>query len=86
MYSREEKKLLNASFWSLFGKRCEIHPELQHKKKKWILHQTKINKVALKFDTGRKNAKVMIEISHRNETRRLQVFEIFEKYKPIIEK
>ena len=51
----------------------------------WILHHTKISNVALKFDVGRENAQVMIEISHRNENRRLQIFEILEKYKLILE-
>ena len=85
MYSREELKELRKNFWSLFGKRCDIHPILKNRKRKWMLHQTKIGNVALKFDAGRKNAQVMIEISHRNENRRLQVFEIFEKYKPLLE-
>ncbi|NQU86394.1 MAG: DUF4268 domain-containing protein [Mariniphaga sp.] len=85
MYSREEIKILSTKFWNLFGKRCEIHPQLKTKKRKWILHQTKISNVDLKFDAGRKNAQVMIEISHKNETKRLQVFEVLKKYKSLLE-
>ena len=85
MYSREEIKQLRKDFWTMFGKRCEVHPQLMHKKRKWILHQTKISNVALKFEVGRKNAQVMIEITHRRETRRLEAFETIEKYKVLLE-
>jgi len=86
MYSREELKILRADFWNTFGKRCEIHPVLKSRKRKWMLHQTRISNVALRFDTANKQAQVMIEVSHKNENKRLQVFEIFEKYKEILEK
>ncbi|MBN1819968.1 MAG: DUF4268 domain-containing protein [Prolixibacteraceae bacterium] len=85
MYSREELKILRSEFWEMFGQRCEVHPELRERKKKWVLHRTKIRDVALKFEIGREDAKVMIEVSHKNENKRLQVFEILEKYKAILE-
>jgi len=69
----------------MFGRRCEVHPELKFKKKKWILHRTKVKSVALRFDIGRKNAQVMIELHNRSENKRLQAFEILERYKIIIE-
>ena len=86
MYSKEEIKKLHLDFWELFRKRCEVHPALQHKKKNFILHRTKIRGVAFRFETGRENAKVMMEISHRNEDTRLKAFEIVERYKTILEK
>ncbi len=57
MYSKEELKSLNVTFWELFAKRCEVHPLLKDKRKKWILHRTKIKGIALRFEIGRKNAK-----------------------------
>ena len=85
MYSREEIKKLHIDFWELFRKRCDVHPVLQHKKKNFILHRTKIRGVAFRFDVNRENAKVMLEISHRNEDIRLKAFEIIERYKVILE-
>ncbi|MEN8115890.1 MAG: DUF4268 domain-containing protein [Bacteroidota bacterium] len=85
MYSKEEAKKLRLHFWEMFGKRCENHPELSFKKKKWILHRTKIKGVALRFDISRKDAKVLVELSNRNESLRLKAYEILERYKPIIE-
>ena len=85
MYSKEEKKILVKDFWEMFAKRCESHPELKFRKKKWILHRTKIKGVALRFDVDREKAEVMIELSNKIEEKRLQAFEILERYKTIIE-
>ena len=85
MYSINEKKKLTTDFWQLFKKRCAVHPELKLKKKKWILHRTKIKGVALRFDIGRKDAKVILELHNRNEKNRLKAFEILERYKVVVE-
>jgi len=85
MYTKEEKKELVRRFWASFDDYCNNIPLLAVKKRKWILHKTKISNVSLKFETGRENARVILEIGHRNEARRLMVYEIFEKYKVILE-
>lgn len=85
MYSREEAKKLSLEFWELFNKRCEVHPELKFKKKKWILHRTKIRGIALRFEISRKNAKVILELHHRSEDQRLKAYETVERYKLILE-
>ncbi len=85
MYSKEEIKKLRLDFWELFGKRCEVHPILKNRRRKWLLHRTKIKGVALRFEVGRKDAKVILELGHRNEELRLKAFEILERYKAIIE-
>ena len=43
MFTKEEKKTLNQRFWSQFNDFCDTIPELVWRKKKWILHDTKIN-------------------------------------------
>ena len=85
MYSKEEKKKLTIDFWELFKRRCEIHPDLKFKKKKWILHRTKIKGVALRFDIGRKDAKVILELHNRSDRLRLKAFEVLERYKVVME-
>ena len=85
MYTREEAKQLRKKFWTLFGQRCEIVPDLAERKKKWILYDTKISGLDLKFDIDRNEAMVMIEINNRDEDRRLAMFELLEKYKPLLE-
>ncbi len=85
MYSKVEKKKLTVDFWELFKRRCAVHPNLQLKKKKFILHRTKIKGVALRFDVGRNDAKVILELYNRSEKLRLKAFEILERYKMVIE-
>ena len=85
MYSNDEVKLLSKEFWIVFARRCEIVPDLRYKKKKWILFDTGLNGIDLKFDVSRTEALVMIEINSRQEDRRLEIFETMLKYRLLIE-
>ena len=85
MYSKEEAKLLRKEFWIVFARRCEIVPELRHKKKKWVLYDTALSGIDLKFDVSRTEALVMIEINSRLESRRLEIFETLQKYQKFLE-
>ncbi|WP_346858416.1 DUF4268 domain-containing protein [uncultured Draconibacterium sp.] len=85
MYSKDEIKKLRLTFWELFGKRCEVHRELQFRKRKWVLHRTKIKGVALRFDVSREDAKVILELSNRSENLRFKAYEFLERYKVLME-
>jgi len=85
MYSKEESKQLRKEFWIVFARRCEIVPELMHKKKKWVLYDTGLSGIDLKFDVTRKEAVVMIEINSREEERRLEIYETLQKYRLLLE-
>ncbi len=84
MLTKEERKTLNQQFWRQFDVFCENIPELAERKKKWILHDTKIGHVDLKFDLSNNSAIVALEINYKSEHRRLQVFEVFEKYRNLL--
>ena len=61
MFSKEESKRLRQDFWIAFGK---SYP------RKWILYDTKIKGLALKFHFDLKYAMVSIDIEHHDlETR-----------------
>lgn len=85
MYSKDEAKQLRKEFWIVFARRCEIVPELRHKKKKWVLYDTGLSGIDLKFDVSRTEATVMIEINSRKEDRRLEIFETLQKYQKFLE-
>jgi hypothetical protein len=85
MFTKEEKKALVQRFWVQFDAYCNTVPELAWKKKKWILHDTKISHLDLKFDPGRDYAIVALEINHKSESKRLQVYELLERYRLILE-
>lgn len=85
MYSKDEAKLLSKEFWIVFARRCEIVPELRNRKKKWMLYDTGLSGIDLKFEVTRSETTVMIEINSRQENRRLELFENMQKYRTLLE-
>lgn len=85
MYSKEEKKQLIINFWLGFNLYCSRMQYLSEKRKKWLLHRTGVNNVQLKFEPGSDRVCVILEILHKNETVRLEMYEKIEQYKAILE-
>ncbi len=85
MYTKEEAKHLSKEFWIVFARRCEIIPELKNRKKKWVLYDTGLAGIDLKFEVTRSEAIVMIEVNSRQENRRLEIFEVLLKYQKFLE-
>jgi len=85
MYSKDETKRLRKEFWIVFARRCEIVPQLRHKKKKWVLYDTGLSGIDLKFEVTRQEALVMIEINSPAEARRLEIFETLQNYRRLLE-
>ena len=85
MYTREEKKALVREFWRSFDEYCNRFPLLAWRKKKWVLHQTGMSSIDLKFEPGRQSTKVILELNHKDEDRRFEMYERLEHFKPILE-
>lgn len=85
MYSKEEKKALVKEFWKAFDEFCNQYPMLAWRKKKWLLHRTGINNIDLKFEPGRTTTLVILELNHKNEDRRLEMYERILHFKAILE-
>lgn len=85
MYSKEELKRLKLEFWESFAAYCEVQPNLRRRRKIWTLYNTKVKGVEMKFDANRKGAYVILEVNHRNEADRLEMFEKLTWYKEQIE-
>jgi hypothetical protein len=83
MYSKEELKQLKKDFWEGFGSFCENLPRFKYKKRRWILYNTKIKGIEMKFDATREGAFVILEFNHPNETRRLEMLTLLETYKNV---
>lgn len=86
MYSKEELKQLKKEFWEGFGLYCSQIPALKRRKSKFLLYNTKMKGVEMKFDATRNGAYVILEINLTSEEARLQRYEQFEQYKIIFEK
>jgi len=76
MFNREESRLLRELFWTSYGK--SFH-------RRWLLYNTKIKDVSLKFQADRKVAMVCIDIELEDEYERLEQYEKFESLKTILE-
>ncbi|MCC8094539.1 MAG: DUF4268 domain-containing protein [Tannerellaceae bacterium] len=86
MYSKEELKQLKVEFWESFAAFCEVQPYLRNRKKIWTLYNTKVKGVELKFDATRQGAYVILEVNHKKEDNRLDMFEKLTWYKEALEK
>ena len=86
MYSKEELKQLKKEFWEGFGTYCSEIPALKRRKSKFMLYNTKMKGVELKFDATRDGAFVILEINLHDTKTRLEKYLQFEQYKPIMEK
>ena len=86
MYSKEEEKQLKKEFWEGFGFFCSEIPALKRRKSKFMLYNTKMKGVELKFDANRDGAIVILEINHPDLEKRFELYEKFELYKTIVEK
>jgi hypothetical protein len=86
MYSKDELKQLKKNFWEGFGIYCSQIPSLKKRKSKFMLYNTKMKGVELKFDATREGAFVILEINIHDSTLRLEKYEQFEQYKTLMEK
>ncbi|MGB5554238.1 MAG: DUF4268 domain-containing protein [Flavobacteriaceae bacterium] len=75
MFSKEESKKLRHHFWVAFGK---SYP------KKWILYDTKIKGLSLKFHFDLKIAIVSIDVEHNDLERRIELWEKLTSLKSIL--
>lgn len=75
MYSKEEARQMKRNFWIAFA---EAYP------RKWLLHNTKIKDVSLKFFTDNKKAQVLLDIEPKEEEKRKIYFQKIESLKQIL--
>jgi Domain of unknown function (DUF4268) len=86
MYSREEVIALKKEFWEGFGVYCSQVSALRKRKSKFMLYNTKMKGIEMKFDATRDGAYVILEFNHKDEDIRLRHFTYFEQYKSLFEK
>jgi len=75
MFSKEESKQIRQDFWIFFGKR---YP------RKWLLYDTKVKEINLKFSFDNQKAQVSFDIETHDELIREYYFEKFESLKNLL--
>lgn len=86
MYSKTELKQLKIDFWEGFGGYCRFKRAFKHRRGKFILYDTKLKGVEMKFDVGRDGAYVIMEFNSRSEEQRKERYKQFETYRYLFEK
>ncbi len=85
MYTKEEAKQLRLDFWEGFGDYSKTLDYLKTNKGRWILYYTGTKHLELKFDVERHRIIVALELNHKDENVRFDLYTKLEKYKVIIE-
>ena len=75
MFSKEESKKIRQEFWTSFSK------EYPHK---WLLYNTKMKEIQLKFTFNRKIAQVSLDVIDDDELIRAYYFEKLESLQKIL--
>lgn len=85
MYSRDEIKQLKRDFWNGFDEYVSQRPEMQGRRKKFLMYNTRLKGAEMKFDATRDGAYVILEFNHRSKSERERLFEHFKRYKVIVD-
>lgn len=85
MYKRDELKVLKKEFWEGFSSFLSLIPELFHRKGRFLLYDTKISGVEMKFDLSRNGVMVVLELNHSNLEKRELVWKKIKSYRVVFE-
>ncbi len=86
MFSKEEAKELRQEFWDRFKTFSSGRRARKKLPGNWILADTGVKALNLRFHVDRKVAQVGIDLETRNMDRRLELYEKLESVKKILEK
>jgi hypothetical protein len=84
MYSAQEKKEIRQEFWTRFRDYSAIRRRQKGKPAKWIMSNTGIRQLKLKFEFDETRASVGIDIETRNLDRRIELYEKLESMKTVL--
>lgn len=85
MFSKGEERKLKHEFWEGFDRYTRFFSKKVNEPIKWMLYKTGIKGLEFKFCTEKKLIQVMLEVNHRNENRRFDIYVELHKYKNILE-
>jgi len=86
MFSKEEAKKLREEFWDQFKRMSAGRRARKKLPGNWMLDQTGIKALNLRFHVDREVAQVGIDLETRNMNKRIELFEKLESLKKLIEK
>jgi len=85
MFTKEQAKALREEFWDTFKQMSARRRNRKNLPGSWILTQTGIKALNLKFHVDREVAQVGIDVETRNMDKRIELYEKLETLKKILE-
>jgi hypothetical protein len=85
MYTKEESKALREEFWNTFNALSKMKRLRKKLPGEWVLTQTGVKALNLRFHVDRKVAQVGIDLETRNMDRRFELYEKLESVKKVME-
>jgi Domain of unknown function (DUF4268) len=85
MYTKEESKNIRLEFWKRFKDYSALRRRQKGKPANWIMNNTGIKQLKLKFEFDENQAVVGIDIETRNTDKRIELYDKLEKLKKILE-
>jgi hypothetical protein len=85
MFSKEEAKTLREEFWDTFKHMSTARRSRKKLPGNWILTQTGIKALNLKFHVDREVAQVGIDLETRNMDKRIELYEKLEALRKLLE-
>jgi len=86
MFSKEESKQLREEFWGEFNRISIRRRKAKKLPGDWILGNTGVKAINLRFHVDREVAQVGIDLETRNMDKRLELYEKLESVKKVLEK
>lgn len=80
MFSKEEAKIIRKEFWTAFGRMSKAK-----KKRQWLLYNTKVKDLNLKFNADRGFCGVSIDIEFKNNMKRHLFFDAISSLKTVFD-
>ena len=85
MYTKQEASLLRQEFWSAFGQYMLPIPSADGSKVNWVNYKTGIKDVLFRMSAGNKEARIGIDLVHKDEGVRHLYFQQFLQLKNVFQ-
>jgi hypothetical protein len=77
MYKRHEAAAIKQKFWTLFGQYMKPVPSAWNEEVNWVNYHTGVKGIFFRMDAERNFASCRVEVMHKNDALRLQLFHYF---------
>jgi hypothetical protein len=85
MFSKEERKAVNAAFWTRFKEKAGVNKGADGKRINWVNYPTRLKQIYVRLHADTEIARFSIDIQDKNEGVRLLIWEQFTELKKVMD-